>query len=110
MDTFRNWLKAELETRNLSQKELAEKSGITPAQISRIISGSRGAGDDAIVAIARALRIPPETVFRAAGILPNRGTDPWLDEMSHKLSQLDDSRKNIAAKLLDALLDEQERK
>jgi transcriptional regulator with XRE-family HTH domain len=70
MENFGEWLKSELEKRKISQKELADLSGITPAQISRIISGTRGAGEQALVAIARALRIPPELVFQKAGLLP----------------------------------------
>jgi transcriptional regulator with XRE-family HTH domain len=72
MENFGDWLREELKDRGMSQKDLAVRSGITPAQISRIISGSRGAGEESLSAIARALKLPLETVFRAAGILPKR--------------------------------------
>jgi transcriptional regulator with XRE-family HTH domain len=68
--SFSDWLANELSQRNMTQAELAKISGVTPAQISRIISGQRGAGEDALKAIAHALRYPAEVVFRAAGLLP----------------------------------------
>jgi transcriptional regulator with XRE-family HTH domain len=72
MGTFGEWLKSEIKIRNISQKELADISGVTPAQISRAISGSRGLGTDTLLSIARALRVSPEEVFRRAGVLPPR--------------------------------------
>lgn len=78
-----------MEKKNLSQKELAEISNITPAQISRIISGSRGAGEQALTSIARALKLPPETVFRAAGLLPPQSKrDEMIDEIIHITNEL----------------------
>ena len=43
---------------------------MTSGQVSRIISGERKAGPTACVVIARALGLPPEEVFRIAGLLP----------------------------------------
>lgn len=38
--------------------------------ISRLLRGERNPNPETLTAIARALRLPPETVFRAAGLLP----------------------------------------
>lgn len=90
METFGDWLKHEIELRNMTQRELAVRSGITPAQISRVISGTRGVGEESLLAISRALRLPPETVFRAAGFLPPKSThNEKLDEALHILSMLE---------------------
>ena len=67
---FSAWIQEQMEQRKWEQSDLARESGITSAQISRILSGARNAGPDACTAIARAFRLPPEEVFRAAGILP----------------------------------------
>jgi transcriptional regulator with XRE-family HTH domain len=67
---FGLWLQEELIKRGMSQMQLSIKSGVTPAQISRIISGSRGAGEKTLSSIAQGLNIAPETVFRVAGFLP----------------------------------------
>jgi len=67
---FGIWLLEELEKRGMSQADLSRSSGITTAQMSRIISGTRGAGKKTLTAIAHALRLPPDLVFEKAGILP----------------------------------------
>ena len=109
MENFGNWLLNVLREREMSQSELARVAGISKGTVSNLINGTSGIGQDSLLAIARALRLPPETVFRAAGIFPPATNDPWADEMSHKLSALDETRKNVASKVLDALLDEQEK-
>jgi transcriptional regulator with XRE-family HTH domain len=67
---FGAWLKEQIDNKNISQKELADMSGVTPAQISRVISGSRGIGSDALSKIAIALNLSPDFVFEKAGLLP----------------------------------------
>jgi transcriptional regulator with XRE-family HTH domain len=109
METFGEWLKAELKRKNISQKELADISGVTPAQISRIISGTRGAGDQALNAIAHALHLSPKLVFEKAGLLSPSADDPWAEQMNHKISQLTGARREMAERLLNTLLDEQDR-
>ena len=60
----------ELNNRGWSQSELARRTGLNQGNLSRVLSGDRQPGSDVCNAIARALRIPPEKVFRAAGLLP----------------------------------------
>ena len=67
---FEEWLVARMAESNMSQSELAKKAGITQSAISLILSGTRNPGLEMCTGIARALRLPPEEVFRAAGILP----------------------------------------
>ncbi len=66
---FSGWLEERLTRRNMTQADLARESGLTTAGISRIISGSRGPGPDACRAIAKALGLSEELVFRRAGLL-----------------------------------------
>lgn len=67
---FADWLREQMKIRDWSQADLARASHISPTQIARILSRERNVGNDAIIAIARALQLPPEQVYRAAGILP----------------------------------------
>lgn len=60
----------------MSQSELARLAKLGRGTISNIMSGNRQVGQDTISAIARALKLPPETVFRAAGILPPQTPAP----------------------------------
>lgn len=70
MNTFSDWLVLTLEEKDWSQADLARQAEVSPAAISDIISGRRNVGKNTAKAIAKALKLPPEQVFRAAGILP----------------------------------------
>ena len=94
----------------MTQIELARAAGINRGTISNIINGHKGAGKDVLIAIATALRLPIDEVVRASeGLPPRYANDSWFNEQAHKLNLLDESRKSIASRLLDALLDEQEK-
>lgn len=73
--TFGDWLQGELSNRGWDQAELVRRSGISSAQISRLVTGGREPGKDAIAGIARAFRLPPEDVLRHAGILPPKNAN-----------------------------------
>jgi transcriptional regulator with XRE-family HTH domain len=51
------WLRAELRRRRISQRLLAQRSGIDHSTISRIISGSRSPTLDTLASLAKGLRI-----------------------------------------------------
>lgn len=88
METFSEWLVEQMRLRDMSQQDLAQKSGITPAQISRVISGQRGLGEKSLTALAHALRLSPITIFRKAGILPEGGENASFEDWQFLLSQL----------------------
>jgi len=67
--SFPEWLAGQLRSKNLRQQDIADRSGLTAATISRLLSGERQPGIDSLVAIAKALRVPREEVFKAAGVL-----------------------------------------
>lgn len=69
-EEFSAWLQQEIAKRGWDQAELARRSKITPGQVSHILSGDRKPGSTACRGIARALQLPPEEVFRHAGLLP----------------------------------------
>jgi transcriptional regulator with XRE-family HTH domain len=70
METLNEYLLARLKERGWSQNELAKRAGISHGTISNILSGNKGAGETSLKAIASAFHIPPEEIFRVAGILP----------------------------------------
>lgn len=67
---FPDWLKTQMKNNGMSQSQLARSAGVTRAAINGIITGARGPGTDLCNGIAKALRLPPEEVYRAAGLLP----------------------------------------
>ena len=78
-----------MDKRNWSQAELARQSKISPPQITRILSGERGIGEESLNSIAHAFKLPPETVFRAAGILPQQTPESELiQQITHLAKDL----------------------
>jgi transcriptional regulator with XRE-family HTH domain len=65
------WLRQEAEERGWSFREMARRGGLSSGAISNVMTGNAPAGWDLCVGIARALEIPPEGVFRKAGLLPS---------------------------------------
>lgn len=102
METFTEWLLEEMGRQKMSQQSLAQKSGITPAQVSRIISGQRGMGEKSLTAIAHALKLPPDLVFEKAGILPPKPEATMLQrKLLHASEGLPESDIALATSLLE---------
>ena len=86
---FSEWLMNELNNRNINQSELARLSGVSRGAISHIINGVRQPGPDICDAIANALNLAPETVFRAAGLLPPKPeVDQKIEDLNHLMREL----------------------
>lgn len=88
VNKFSKWLNAELKARDWKQIDLVKKSGVSVGQISRPMTGTRGASDRSILSIAKALKLPPVQVFEAAGFLPESKSDQWLEEMQVLLEHI----------------------
>lgn len=67
---FSTWLIDEMNTRGWSNSELARRANVVPSTVSMIVSRRKKPGIDFCTGIARALKTPPERVFRLAGLLP----------------------------------------
>ena len=66
---FSDWLTEQLVKKNMSQAELARKSGLTRQAISYYLSTKSKQPDEfALKKIAHGLDLPVEQVYRAAGI------------------------------------------
>jgi transcriptional regulator with XRE-family HTH domain len=104
---FSDWLQDEMNKRGWSQSDLSRNSGVNRQVISTYINQQRKKPDENIlIDIARALNLPPETVFRAAGLLPPVSEDEakfedWkylLDGLSERdLNLLRDIAEKMAA-------------
>ncbi len=66
---FGKWLQKEIDERGWPMSELARRAEVSHTAISRVVSGERGAGPELCRAIAHALEMPEERVFRVAGLL-----------------------------------------
>jgi transcriptional regulator with XRE-family HTH domain len=107
---FANWVNHELEIRGWNQSTLTKKSGLAHGTISNILSGTRGIGEETCLALAKAFKLPPETVFRAAGLLPpKKDIDPEIERAMHLASQLSEEELQEVIKIVELKLDRQER-
>ena len=82
---FAKWLENELETRAISQAELARQAGVTRGAINGILTGAKGPGVDLCNGIAQAFKLPPEIIYRAAGLLP---PDTTVSELIQQITHL----------------------
>jgi transcriptional regulator with XRE-family HTH domain len=102
--SLQNWIIDELNKRDWSQGELARRANITRGHISHILSGSRNAGAEVCIAIAKAFNEPPEKGLEMGGYLSKREPEPRLRDVMHKFRLLDDQEKADLEKYLDYLL------
>lgn len=70
MNKFAVWLLEELNKQGWQQSEFAKEAKIGTGTLSNVLSGNRKPGWDFCVSVAQALNIPPDEVFRRAGLLP----------------------------------------
>jgi len=113
MDTdFASWLEAEIKKRDWSQSDLSRYSGISRQVIHTYITRQRLNPETPVLrAIASAFRVSPETVYRAAGLLPSQPeADEMVEKLNYKITQLTPGARALAEKLLDALLEEDVKK
>ena len=104
-ETIGDWLAKELQERGWDQAELVRRSGVSTAQISRIMSGTRRPGNNAMQGIARALKIPTEEVMRRAGILPKSGELlPEVRDWNERLMAIPAERRQEAVDALEGVL------
>lgn len=96
---FSEWLEQQLSLRNWRPADLARAAGLSNATITRILNGDRRAGPDMANAIALGLGLPPDLVFRRAGLLPPQPgpeRDPTLQELLEIMRNLSpDERREV---------------
>ena len=107
---FSEWLQAEMDKRGWSQSDLARYADLNRAVINKLLNGKSHPQPSTLEAISRALKIPIEITYRAAGLLPtNPENDDALEEAIHVLKSIQSSqRKATAIALLKALINEEE--
>lgn len=104
---FADWLQKELDKRNWKQADLAKRASLGTGTVSRIMNKERAPGAEACLGIAEALRLPPEIVFRKAGLLPERGDpSPAVTEIVYLFNQLDDAAQEEALVMMRGYLRE----
>jgi predicted transcriptional regulator len=104
MTSFSEWLENELHKRGISPAEFSRMTQKHESVISRILKGTKPRSETLEI-FARALRLPPEIVYRAASGSPSKpNDDETIEEIIYDLRSLPeheivDIRDIIKAKL-----------
>lgn len=107
---FASWLEIELDKRGWSRSDLARRGDLTTAQVSRVMTRQQNPGEAFCKGVAKALGVPLDEVYRAAGKLPKISyRDSLIKRIEQKASQLKDPR-NIEKieKIIDMLADDED--
>lgn len=107
---FSEWLQSELDRRGWSQSDCARSASLNRAVINKLLNGKSKPQPSTLAAIARAFKIPVETAYRAAGLLPpNPDGDDSIMELVYIFKSIQSpQRKATAIMLLKALVAEEE--
>jgi transcriptional regulator with XRE-family HTH domain len=107
---FSEWLSQKLKDRGWKASVLAEKADIDPAILTRALKAQRMPSHESLIRIARGLHLSVETVYQAAGLLPEKPQhDPTLDEVNFKLNLLPEEDQQDVLRYVDFLLSKRER-
>jgi transcriptional regulator with XRE-family HTH domain len=107
---FAEWLQKEMDKRGWSQSDCARACELNRAVINKLLNGKSRAQPPTLAAIARGFKIPVETAYRAAGLLPpiTDGDDSMQEVIYIFRSIQSPQRKATAIMLLKALVAEEE--
>jgi transcriptional regulator with XRE-family HTH domain len=87
--SFSEWLSDQMDQRGWSQSDLASAAGVGRAAINKIVNQSINRPDpETLLAIARALKMSPVTLFRIAGLLPPEPEVEKWDDFKTVLEQI----------------------
>jgi len=75
---FSDWLSERMDRKGWNYKELARRSGMSPAAVSQVMTGRQRPGVEFCLGVSDAFKEPPTKVFRLAGLLPS---SPDADEV-----------------------------
>ncbi len=107
---FAEWLQAEMDKRGWSQSDCARAADLNRAVINKLLNGKSKPQPPTLVALARAFKLPIETIYRAASLLPpSPDGDDTTDELIHIFKSIQSpQRRSTAIMLLKALIAEEE--
>lgn len=101
-DKFTQWLIDQMNFKNLNQIELAQKTGLSTSQISRILSGFSTPSLETLVLLAKGLSVSKTEILYAVGTLtPEDDFQVAIERVGHKFSQLSDHDQDEILALID---------
>ena len=86
---FIDYVQGEMDTRGWTRAELARRAHVDPSTITRLLNGERAPTVDVVGAIATALKEPPLTLIKMAGLLPD-GVPPYPPLQDASIREISD--------------------
>jgi transcriptional regulator with XRE-family HTH domain len=107
---FSEWLQTEMDKRGWSQSDLARYADLNRAVINKLLNGKSHPQPSTLESISRALKMPLETTYRAAGLLPAAvDNDDAMEEAMHIFKSIQSTQHRATAiALLKVLITEEE--
>ena len=109
MNIFIEWLDEQREKHRWTRAKLARMAGVSPTAIYLLAGGKREPGSFLCNGLAKALNLPREEVYRAAGLLPapsHPGED--VERGEHYLDLMKPGTRKVAIAYLESLLGKEE--
>lgn len=108
--SFSEWLQSEMNKRGWSQSDCARAAELNRAVINKLLNGKCNPQPATLAAIARAFKVPVETAYRAAGLLPpSADLDDTAEQLMYAFKSIQSpQRRSTAINLLKALVTEEE--
>ncbi len=106
---LKQWLLDEMVRREITQADLARLANLNRAVINKLLNGQSNPRPATLESIARAFKIPVESVYRRAGLLPDiPDVDSYIDEITHVARQIQSpQRRSTILLFIRALADEE---
>jgi len=102
---FQEWIESELNNRGWRPADLANKAGLSQTALSNVLNGHRNPGPAFCRAVAKALVVSPESVFRLADILPPIPDNEIREEkILYALNQLSSTAQDLAIAAVEGMI------
>lgn len=107
---FAAWLTKTMRDKRVTQTEIADAVGVTRQAVNNWLHDRGIPSNDVIPKLAGYFSVTPDSIHRLVGNLPPVGkSDPWVEEMSHKLKLLSPELRSIAENVIAAIAQSEER-
>jgi transcriptional regulator with XRE-family HTH domain len=92
MDELVTLINTELDRRGWTLSELARRAGLSRSTFHATLTGKNAVTFEFCAAVAEAINVPPEQVFRLAGLLPPVADGETVSQITYLARQLDQDK------------------